>query len=237
MEAIIWKQPCVISPSLISVCDLCNLEQSVRNLKEAGISMLHVDILDGYFSPSMPLGLDTVRQLRKKTDLVFDVHLMANVQDFFVEELLDIGVEQIVFHGEMEPHVDRLLNCIHEAGVRAGVALKPATPLAELEYVIEKCDTVLLMLINPGFAQNRSEGQVPYASRKIRELREMIDRFGLDTRIELDGRISRQNMEEFGATGLADIFVAGSTCLAKERLTESAKELLAYRQELLGRSR
>ena len=233
MESLIWQEKCIISPSLISICDLCNLEQSVHTLKEAGISMLHVDILDGHFSPSMPLGLDTVRQLRKKTNLIFDVHLMATAQDFFVEELLDMGVEQIVFHGEMEPHVDRLLNRIHEAGVRAGVALKPATPVTELEYVIEKCDTVLLMLINPGFAQNRSEGQVQYAARKIADLRRMIDGLGLNTKIELDGRISRRNMEEY--VQQADIFVAGSTCLKKDALLTSGRELLDYRDQLLRR--
>ncbi len=233
MERLIWQEKQIISPSLISICDLCNLEQSVHALEEAGISMLHVDILDGHFSPSMPLGLDTVRQLRKKTDLIFDVHLMATAQDFFVEELLDIGVEQIVFHGEMEPHVDRLLNRIHQAGVRAGVALKPATSVTELEYVIEKCDTVLLMLINPGFAQNKSEGQVAYGARKIADLRRMIDGLGLETKIELDGRISRQNMEEYGQQ--ADIFVAGSTCLKKDALFASARELLDYRSQLLGR--
>ena len=230
----IFNERCIISPSLISVCDLCNLEGSVRQLEQAGIEMLHVDILDGHFSPSMPLGLDTVRQLRKKTDMIFDVHLMTTAHDFFVEELLDIGVEQLVFHGEMEPHMDNRLNQIHKAGVRAGVALKPGTPLTQLEYVLEKCDAVLLMLINPGYAQSKAEGQVPYASRKVRELHEMIARRGLDTKVILDGRISKQNMEEFAPEGLADIFVAGSTCLDKSDLKNSAVALREYRKSILG---
>jgi len=230
----IWTEKCILSPSLISVCDLCNLEHSVRQLEDAGIEMLHVDILDGHFSPSMPLGLDTVRQLRKKTNMIFDVHLMTTAHDFFVEELLDIGVEQLVFHGEMEPHMDNRLNQIHKAGVRAGVALKPGTPLTQLEYVLEKCDAVLLMLINPGYAQSKAEGQVPYASRKVRELHEMIARRGLDTKVILDGRISKQNMEEFGPEGLADIFVAGSTCLDKSDLKNSAVALREYRKSILG---
>ena len=230
----IWTEKCILSPSLISVCDLCNLEHSVRQLEDAGIEMLHVDILDGHFSPSMPLGLDTVRQLRKKTNMIFDVHLMTTAHDFFVEELLDIGVEQLVFHGEMEPHMDNRLNQIHKAGVRAGVALKPGTPLTQLEYVLEKCDAVLLMLINPGYAQSKAEGQVPYASRKVRELHEMIARRGLDTKVILDGRISKQNMEEFGPEGLADIFVAGSTCLDKSDLKNSAIALRQYRKSILG---
>ena len=230
----IWNEKCILSPSLISVCDLCNLENSVRQLEDAGIEMLHVDILDGHFSPSMPLGLDTVRQLRKKTNMIFDVHLMTTAHDFFVEELLDIGVEQLVFHGEMEPHMDNRLNQIRKAGVRAGVALKPGTPLTQLEYVLEKCDAVLLMLINPGYAQSKAEGQVPYASRKVRELHEMIASRGLNTKVILDGRISKQNMEEFAPDGLADIFVAGSTCLDKANLKNSAVALREYRKSILG---
>lgn len=230
----IWNSKCILSPSLISVCDMCNLESSVRQLEDAGIEMLHVDILDGHFSPSMPLGLDTVRQLRKKTDMFFDVHVMTTAHDFFIQELLDIGVQNIVFHGEMETHIDNRLNQIRKAGVKAGVALKPGTPLNMLEYVLEKCDSVLLMLINPGYAQDKSEGQVPYAARKVRELHEMIVSRGLDTKVILDGRISKENMAQFGPNGLADIFVAGSTCLNKKDLKNSAEALIAYRKSILG---
>lgn len=234
MKEELLNQRCILSPSLISCCDLCNLENSVHQLEDAGIEMLHVDILDGHFSPSMPLGLDTVRQLRKKTDMFFDVHLMASAHDFFVEELLDIGVQQLVFHGEMEPHMDNRLNQIHAKGVRAGIALKPATPLNTLDYVIEKCDAVLLMLINPGYAQSKSEGQVPYADRKVRELHEMIHSRGLDTKVILDGRISKQNMLDYAPEGIADIFVAGSTCLDKKNLRTSAAALVEYRKSILG---
>ena len=131
----IWNEKCIISPSLICL-DMCNLESQVRILEKAGISMIHVDILDGHFSPSMPLGLDLVRQLRAKTDLAFDCHVMVTEQDYFVDELLDIGVQQIVFHGETQPHIDGMLNRIHAKGVRAGVALRPATPLSMLDYEV-----------------------------------------------------------------------------------------------------
>ena len=184
----IWNEKCIISPSLICL-DMCNLESQVRILEKSGIKMLHVDILDGHFSPSMPLGLDTVRQLRAKTDLEFDCHIMVTEQDYFVDELLDIGVQQLVFHAETQPHIDGMLNRIHAKGVRAGVALKPSTPLSTLEYVLEKCDTVLLMLINPGYAFMKGEKQASYAERKIRDLRAMIEERGLNTKIELDGRM------------------------------------------------
>ena len=227
----IWKEPLIYAPSLISCCDLCNVERSVRTLEEAGIGMLHVDILDGHFSPSMPLGLDTVRQLRGRTGLFFDCHLMVTEQDYFVDELLDIGVEQIVFHAETQPHIDGMLNRIHAAGAKAGVALKPATPLSQLEYVLEKCDTVLLMLINPGYASAKGESQVPYAARKVRQLREMIDRRGLDTKIEIDGRISPDNIRTFGKD--VDLYVVGSTCVKKDTLASDFEKMNALRREIL----
>ncbi|MGM9641127.1 MAG: ribulose-phosphate 3-epimerase [Faecousia sp.] len=229
----VWTEPCVISPSLISCCDMCNLEASIRQLEQAGIRMLHVDILDGHFSPSMPLGLDAVRALRAITDMEFDVHLMATEHDYFISELLDIGVQQIVFHGECEPHIDNRLNMIHAAGVRAGVALKPATSLHALDYVLDKCDTVLLMLINPGYASSKSEGQVPYATRKIQELRQMIRQRDLPTLIEIDGRVSRENMAQYAPNGDVDIFVAGSTCIRKNDLLNATLQLQDYRKTLL----
>ena len=134
----VWEEKCIISPSLICL-DMCNLESQIRILEQSGIQVLHVDILDGHFSPSMPLGLDTVRQLRQKTDMFFDCHVMVENQDFFVDELLDIGVQQIVFHAETQPHIDGMINRIHAKGVKAGIALKPSTPLsgpAGLTYVV-----------------------------------------------------------------------------------------------------
>ena len=228
----LWEEKCIISPSLICL-DMCNLESQVRILENHGVKALHVDILDGHFSPSMPLGLDTVRQLRKKTDLEFDCHVMVKEPDYFVDELLDIGVQQLVFHAETADHLDGMLNRIHAKGVRAGVALKPGTPLSVLDYVLEKCDTVLLMLINPGYAFVKGEKQVAYADRKIRELRQMIDDRGLDTKIELDGRISPDNIRTYGKD-TADYFVVGSTCIKRDRLGESLQELNRLRGDVLG---
>ncbi len=227
----LWKEHCIISPSLICL-DMCNLESQVKLLEEHGVKALHVDILDGHFSPSMPLGLDTVRQLRAKTNLEFDCHVMVTEPDYFVNELLDIGVQQITFHAETEPHVDGMLNRIHAKGVRAGVALKPGTPLSALDYVIEKCDTVLLMLINPGYAFVKGESQVPYADRKVKDLRRMINGRGLDTKIEVDGRISPDNIRSYGA-GDVDIFVTGSTCIKADDMENSLKNLMALRETVI----
>lgn len=226
----IWDEKCVFSPSLITL-DMCNLETQVKLLEQSGIEMLHVDILDGHFSPSMPLGLDTVRQLRAKTDLEFDCHVMTTEPDFFVDELLDIGVQQIVFHAETAPHIDGMLNKIHAAGVKAGVALRPATPLSTLDYVLEKCDTVLLMLINPGYASVKGEKQVSYAQRKIFELRDMIRTRGLDTRIELDGRISAENIQKYAQQ--AELYVCGSTCINRADIPGSVGKLMELRSTIL----
>lgn len=229
----VWNEKCIFSPSLICL-DMCNLESQIRILENNKIQMLHVDILDGHFSPSMPLGLDTVRQLREKTDLQFDCHVMVEEQDYFVDELLDIGVQQIVFHEETQPHVDGMLNRIHAKGVRAGVALKPATSLNSLEYVLEKCDTVLLMLINPGYAFVKGEKQVDYAARKITALREMIDRQGLNTKIEVDGRITAENIKLYGAEDV-DIFVTGSSCIKRDDMEKSFHMLNEIRKTIIGK--
>ena len=228
----IWDKPCMYTPSLITL-DMCNLESQVKILEAEGLEMLHVDILDGHFSPSMPLGLETVRQLRKKTNLAFDCHVMVTEQDYFVDELLDIGVEQIVFHAETQPHIDGMINRIHAKGVRAGVALKPSTPLSTLEYVLEKCDTVLLMLINPGYAFVKGEKPVPYGDRKIRELKKMITDRGLNTKISLDGRISAEVVRKYGKD-TADQFVLGSTCFKKgDEMIPSIREMMKLREEVI----
>lgn len=232
MNEELWQQKCLFSPSLITL-DLCNLERQVKELEAQGCPMLHVDLLDGYFSPSMPIGLDVVRQLRQKTDLPFDVHLMANEQDYFIGELLEIGVQQLVFHAECEPHIDNRLNMIRRAGVRAGVALKPATSLTVLDYVLEKCDVVLLMLINPGYAGSAKEQQVPYGLRKISELRSLIKGRGLHTKIEIDGRVSPENIEAL-AKDQVDIFVAGSTCIKRDDIPGSWQALRALRARALA---
>ena len=227
----IWDEKLIISPSLICL-DMLHLEEQIRELEESGIQMLHVDILDGHFSPSMPLGFETLRQLRKITGLPFECHVMADPPEYFVDELLDIGVQQIVFHVETAPHVDGLLNHIHARGVRAGLALKPSTPISVLEYEIEKCDAVLLMQINPGYASNAGEERVSFADRKIRDLRKMIDARGLDTKIIIDGRVSTENMVMYGG-GIVDIFVGGTTCINSRDIPGTVKKLMNLRKDIL----
>jgi Pentose-5-phosphate-3-epimerase len=203
---------------------MLELKSQIDELEKNGIEMLHIDILDGRFSPSMPLGFETVRQLRKYINMEFDCHVMTENPEYYVDELIDIGVQQITFHIETADHVDGLLNRIHSYGIRAGVALKPSTPVCELEYIIEKCDVVLLMLINPGYASNKEEKQVIYAKRKINDLKRLIEQYDVNTLIEIDGRISINNIQEFSKQGV-NIFVCGTTCLDSGNISYSINNI------------
>lgn len=198
----------VISASLIC-CDLCNIEAELNRLESAGVDYLHVDLIDGHFSPSMPMGIEVVQQARTRTDLPFDVHLMVQNNEFFIREMLKVDVRRISFHYESAFHVDRLLSVIRDHGVQAGIALTPTTPFSVLEYCLDRLDFVLLMLINPGFAGQKGESQVPYARRRVSDCRNYLRERGLDIPIAVDGRISFDNIPGLVAAGATDL-VAGS---------------------------
>jgi len=192
-----------IAPSMMCA-DLCNLEADLRQLEAAGANWLHFDVMDAHFVPNMPLGLETLRQLRPKTALPFDVHLMVDNADFFIHELLKVGVQYISVHAEACRHLDRTLRLLRDHGIKAGVALNPATPLTVLDYVLETLDWVTLMTVNPGFAGQKL---VPNAFRKIADCRTKL---GPNIPIEVDGNVSFANIPKMVAAG-ADILVAGTS--------------------------
>ena len=200
-----------ISLSLICM-DLCNMERAVRELEDSGCEMLHIDVIDGYFSPSMPIGLDMIRQLRKKTDMYFDAHIMAKDNMFFMEQLADIGVGRMCFQIETEIHINKKLSWLKSNGIEAGVALAPGTSISLIEYVLEQCDFVLLMMINPGFASDKTEKISDGCRQKLGDLYEMIQRRGLQTTITVDGRISPDVIPLYITLG-AQTFVAGTSSL------------------------
>ena len=201
----------LISPSVMCA-DLVNLEKSIKELEAIGVDSLHIDLIDGLFNPSMPLGIDTVKKLRKITDMEFDVHIMSMNNELFINEMLDIGAESITFHYESSFHTDRLINLVKKGGAKAGIALNPATSLSVLDYILPQCDNVLLMLINPGFATDKSEKQVSYADKKVRDLSELIRKNNLDAKIQVDGRVSLDTIPRLVSAG-ADSLVVGSTSL------------------------
>lgn len=225
-----WDEPCLLSPSLICL-DMLHLQKQIKELEAAGVKTLHIDILDGHFSPSMPLGFEAVKQIRDETKLLMECHVMADPPEYFVEELINIGVDQIVFHIETAPHVDGLISRIHKAGIRAGVALKPSTPLNVLEYVLECCDAVLLMQINPGYASSKGEKKIAYVDRKIHELHEMIQSRGLRTKVILDGRVSLEDVVRYGRDQV-NLFVGGTTCIDRENIPLSVARFEEARSKI-----
>lgn len=215
-----------VAPSLIC-CDLCRLEESVNRLQAIGVDRLHVDLLDGHFSPSMPIGLDVVKQLRKRTSLPFDVHLMVEDNEWFVSQCISIGVERICFHWESARHPEHLLKIIRDAHIEAGIALAPETRPEVLEYLTEELDFILVMLINPGYAGHPQEGAFPGAIRKVADCRQWLSARGKNIPILLDGRISIPIIPELTGAG-GNSLVAGSKCLFIPG-TNPAEQLAAIR--------
>jgi len=200
------EKPVRVSPSVMCV-DMGHIEDAVRQLEAVGADMLHLDMADGHFVPNLLLGLDVIRWLRPKTHLPLDVHLMVDDPDAYVEPLAEIGVDYVAVHAEACLHLDRTLTQIREKGMKAGVALNPATPLQSIEYVLERLDFVLLMTVNPGFA-----GQKLVASgiRKIAECRRFLQERELDLPIMVDGNVSFDHIPHMVAAG-GDILVAGTS--------------------------
>jgi ribulose-phosphate 3-epimerase len=187
--------------------DLCHFEDHVHRLESAGAELLHFDLMDAHFVPNMPLGLANIEQLRPRTALPFDVHLMVENNDLFVEKLAAIGVQMISVHAESAVHLQRTLARIRGLGIQAGVALNPATPPSAIEGVLDDLDYVLIMSVNPGFAGQK---MAPSSIAKIAECKKMLG----DRRIpiEIDGNVSFENIPKMVAAG-ADILVAGTSSI------------------------
>ena len=195
-----------VSPSLMCA-DLAHLEADVRALELAGAEYLHLDIMDAHFTPNMPLGLETARQLRSMTHLPFDAHLMVDLNDFFIRQMSELGANMVSVHVESCMHLDRALALIRALGMRAGVALNPSTPLQVLDYVLDRLDFVMLMTVNPGFAGQRI---TPASLKKIADCHTYLKEKGKSIPIEVDGNVSFDNIPPMVAAG-ADILVAGTS--------------------------
>jgi ribulose-phosphate 3-epimerase len=199
-------RPVRVSPSMMCA-DPGHMEHVLRQLEAAGADMLHLDMADGHFVPNLLLGLDVVRWLRPKTALPLDVHLMVENPDDYVDRLAEIGVDYVAVHAEVCRHLDRTLTEIRRNGMKAGVALNPATPLESIEYVLERLDFVLMMTVNPGFAGQKL---VASAIRKIADCRRWLSEHDLGIPIMVDGNVSFQHIPKMVAAG-ADILVAGTS--------------------------
>lgn len=218
-----------ISPSLICL-DMLNLRKSVEDAVAGGADMLHVDILDGYFAPSMPLGLEAVKQIREAfPDLKLDVHMMVKPTFQLFDEVLALKPYQLII--QVEPFGDRICSYIPEilsAGVRAGIALKPGTKIEHLDRrvrlgALPQCSVVLQMAIEPGYASHSVEVDIDL-TKKLQELKADLVSAGLgNIQIELDGRVTLDRIEQY--KGIVDIFVCGSRCLDKNNLQNSLEDV------------
>lgn len=193
-------------PSLLAA-DFWHLEEQIQAIEAAGVSMLHLDIMDGCFVPNIFMGFPVVETIRSHTNLLFDMHLMVQNPERYIGEAVKAGADIITVHAEACPHLHRTICQIREAGKKAGVALNPATPLNMLEYIIMDLDVVLIMTVNPGFG-----GQVFLMEMldKIRECRKLLDKKAKNVQIELDGGITCENVKACLTAG-AELFVAGSS--------------------------
>lgn len=211
-------------PSVLSA-DFANLGRDLDCIKKAGVTQVHVDVMDGSFVPSMSLGFPVIRSMRKVSDLFFDVHLMVEEPGRYLEETKAAGADRIGVHVEACKHLHRTLQQIRALDCEVCVVLNPATPLTALEYVLEDVDVVLLMTVNPGFG---GQSYIPAMTEKIRRLRRMIDERGLDVKIELDGGVKLSNAKELIEAG-ADYLVAGSSVFngEPEKAIAGFKEIFA----------
>lgn len=194
-----------LAPSILSA-DFAYLGNDIKTIDNAGADYIHIDVMDGKFVPSISFGMPVMKAIRKYTDKVFDVHLMIEEPGRYINEFKEAGADIITVHAEACCHLNRTLQAIKNAGCKTGVALNPATPLSVLDYVLEYTDMVLIMSVNPGFG---GQSYIPNSTEKIAQIRDIINKRGLDTDIEVDGGINQSNVTEVIDAG-ANVIVAGS---------------------------
>lgn len=200
-----------VAPSILSA-DFSKLGANVQEICEFGADYIHVDVMDGAFVPNISFGAGVMKSLNNVATIPYDVHLMIEDPDRYIEDFVTPNTEFITVHQEACRHLDRTIQHIHSTGVKAGVALNPATPIVMVEDVLDKVDMILIMSVNPGFGGQKF---IPRALDKIRCLDEIRKENGYDFVIEVDGGVNLQNCEELKSVG-TDILVAGSAVFKAE---------------------
>jgi ribulose-phosphate 3-epimerase len=214
-----------LAPSILSA-DFSKLGEQVALIEKAGAQVIHVDVMDGHFVPNISFGAAVMKSLLGKTALPFDVHLMIENPDQYLEDFVTGNTEIITVHLETCPHLHRTVQHIKSLGIRAGVSLNPATPVSALDAIIEDIDLVLIMSVNPGFGGQKF---IPSSIEKIRELREMKGKRNPKLEIEIDGGITLENIRPVIDAGV-ELVVAGSSVFGAPDIEARVKELLALIQ-------
>lgn len=218
-----------VSPSLMCV-DLMNAQRDIEALERVGVDYLHVDMMDNHFVPNITLSVDFIKALKKITNIPLDIHMMIQQPEHTVPQLSCCDEKDIIcIHYESTLHPQKVLNGIREMGVKAGVAINPATPICVLEDLLEDLDMVLCMTVNPGFAGQKL---IPSTLKKITRLRSMLEESGHpDMLIEVDGNVSFANAVKMHEAG-ADIYVAGTSSIFAK--TGTLEENLRKFREIIG---
>jgi len=210
-----------LAPSILAA-DFARLADEIRAVEKAGADVVHLDVMDGRFVPNFTFGPPVAAAIRKVTSLPLDAHLMVETPSRFLDDFIRAGVNRLSVHVEAEPHLDRTLNHIRSAGVLAGVAINPGTPLSALQEILPIADFVLVMTVNPGFG---GQNFIPSMLKKIDRLREMIVISKSEAGIEVDGGVGAHNLYELLAVG-AEIIVAGSAVFGTGKgINAAVKEL------------
>jgi len=198
-----------IAPSLLSA-DFSKLQEEVKDIEQGGADWLHLDVMDGHFVPNITFGPGLIKALRPHSNLFFDVHLMIENPDKYIQAFADSGADMIVVHAEACTHLHRTIQSIHATGKKAGVALNPATSLSVLDYILPDVDMVLLMSVNPGFGGQKFINIVP----KLERLMEMCKEQGVSPLVQVDGGITSETAPLVVNAG-ANVLVAGSAVFGK----------------------
>ena len=202
-----------ISPSVLA-CDFTKLGEEVADIERAGADMVHLDVMDGRFVTNISFGLPVIEALRKKSEMVFDVHLMIVEPELYAKRFIDAGADIVTFHYEATEDPAALLDLISENGAMAAISIKPGTPAEAVFPYLEKCDMVLVMTVEPGYG---GQALIPETLDKVKAIREEITKRGLNVYVQVDGGITADNAPAAIEAG-ADILVAGSSVFkAKDR--------------------